>query len=227
MLFFALFFLYLTFPNISLASDGGEVVDETPFTYEKTTEKGPLGWGKINPKWKVCNTGRYQSPIDLTNARVSVIRDQAWTRQYKPAPAVIQNRGHDIMVSWKGGAGKVMIRRTAFKLVQCHWHTPSEHTVNGTSYDMELHMVHMSARGKLAVIAVLYKIGKPNAFLAKLLKGIKTVATEEKNVGILDPREIRFQTKKFYRYIGSLTVPPCTEGVIWTIVKRVNTISLE
>ncbi|CAN8325444.1 unnamed protein product [Cochlearia groenlandica] len=223
---FALFILYLSLPNISFAHDG-EVDDETPFTYEKTTEKGPEGWGKINPKWKVCNVGKYQSPIDLSNERVSLIRDQAWTRQYKPAPAVIVNRGHDVMVSWKGDAGKIIIRRTEYKLVQCHWHSPSEHTVNGTRYEMELHMVHTTAKGKTAVIGVLYKIGKPNPFLAKLLKGIKELGKKEINIGIVDPRDIRFQTKKFYRYIGSLTVPPCTEGVIWTVVKRVNTISKE
>ncbi|CAN6818654.1 unnamed protein product [Brassica oleracea] len=207
--------------------DFGATNDETSFTYEKNPEKGPEGWGKINPHWKTCNIGKFQSPIDLTNTRVSIIRDEAWRRQYKPAPAVIVNRGHDVMVSWKGDAGKITIRRTEYKLVQCHWHSPSEHTVNGTRYDMELHMVHTSAGGKTVVIGVLYKLGKPNEFLTRLLDGIKTVGKEERDLGIVDPRTIRFQTKKFYRYIGSLTVPPCTEGVIWTVVKRVNTISME
>ena len=72
--------------------------DETLFTYEQNPEKGPEGWSKINPHWKVCNNGKLQSPIDLTNARVSLIHDEAWRREYKPAPAVIMNRGHDVMV---------------------------------------------------------------------------------------------------------------------------------
>ncbi|KAH0915150.1 hypothetical protein HID58_029596 [Brassica napus] len=159
---FALFFLYLSFSNISLAR-GAEVDDETPFTYERNPEKGPEGWGKINPHWKTCNTGKFHlRSISLTQ-----------------------------------------------------------------DYDMELHMVHTSAGGKTAVIGVLYKLDKPNEFLTRLLDGIKTVGKEERDLGIVDPRTIRFQTKKFYRYIGSLTVPPCTEGVIWTVVKRVNTISME
>ncbi|XP_033142757.1 alpha carbonic anhydrase 4 [Brassica rapa] len=164
---FALFFLCLSFPSISLANDA-EADDETLFTYEQNPEKGPEGWSKINPHWKVCNNGKLQSPIDLTNARVSLIHDEAWRREYKPAPAVIMNRGHDVMVSWKGDAGKITIRQMEFKLVQCHWHSPSEHTVNGTRYDLELHMVHTSARGRIAVIGVLYKLGKPNEFLTRV-----------------------------------------------------------
>ncbi|CAN8232417.1 unnamed protein product, partial [Cochlearia groenlandica] len=223
--FLALFFIYLSFLNISLALN--EVGDETPFTYEQSTKKGPQVWGQINPQWKVCNTGKFQSPIDLTNKRVNVIYDQAWKKQYKPALATIINRGHDIMVSWKEDAGKIIINNTEFKLAQCHWHSPSEHTINGTRYDLELHMVHTSAQGQTAVIGVLYRLGKPDEFLTKLLSGIKSVGKEEKNVEVLDPQQIRFLTRKFYRYIGSLTVPPCTEGVIWTVVKRVNTISME
>ncbi|KFK28694.1 hypothetical protein AALP_AA7G034200 [Arabis alpina] len=224
---FAIFFFFLSsFPN-NLHAHDLEVDDETPFTYEHT-EKGPEGWGKIDPHWRICNTGKFQSPIDLTNQRVSLINYGAWSRQYQPALASLKNRGHDIMVSWKGDAGKITIRQKEFKLVQCHWHSPSEHTVNGTRYDMELHMVHQSDRGKLAVIGVLFKLGQPNKFLTKLLNGIKAIGKEEINIGIVNPHDIiRFQTRKFYRYIGSLTVPPCTEGVIWTVVKRVNTISAE
>ena len=86
-------YTYIYIYDVTLETD-----DETSFTYEKNPEKGPEGWGKINPHWKTCNIGKFQSPIDLTNTRVSIIRDEAWRRQYKPAPAVIVNRGHDVMV---------------------------------------------------------------------------------------------------------------------------------
>ncbi|KAL1205343.1 Alpha carbonic anhydrase 4 [Cardamine amara subsp. amara] len=223
---FAVFFIYLSFPIILHAHSHGEAGHKMLYTYKQKTDNGPAEWGKINPDWKVCNTGKIQSPIDLTNERVSLIHDQAWKREYKPAPAVIINRGHDIMASWKEDAGKMTIHQTDYKLVQCHWHSPSEHTINGTSYDLELHMVHTSAEGKTAVIGVLYKLGEPDEFLTKLLNGIKEVKKNEINVGLVDPRDIRFHTK-IYRYIGSLTAPPCTEGVIWNIVKRVNTVSME
>ena len=68
------------------------------FTYKQKTEKGPAEWGKLDPQWKVCSTGKIQSPIDLTDERVSLIHDQALSKHYKPASAVIQSRGHDVMV---------------------------------------------------------------------------------------------------------------------------------
>ncbi|KAF8096133.1 hypothetical protein N665_0317s0039 [Sinapis alba] len=218
-LFLAFFSLYLSLSSISVA--------ETPYTYDQNPDNGPKGWSKLDDQWKTCNNGKIQSPIDLTNARVSRAHDETWKTHHKPAEALIMSRGHDIMVSWNGDAGKMMIHHTEFKLVQCHWHSPSEHTVNGTRYDMELHMVHTSAEGQTAVIAVLYKLGRPNEFLTTLQNEIKTVGKEEKKIGIVDPRTIGFHTDKFYRYVGSLTSPPCTEGVIWTVVKRVNTVSME
>ncbi|XP_023633820.1 alpha carbonic anhydrase 4 [Capsella rubella] len=224
---FSLLFIGLHVPNVLLvyARELGHDHKEI-FTYKQKTDKGPEGWGKINPDWKVCNTGKLQSPIDLTNERVSLVHDQPWNMDYKPAPAVIVNRGHDIMVSWKEDAGKVTIHQTDYKLVQSHWHSPSEHTINGTRYDLELHMVHTSAQGKNAVIGLLYKLGEPNEFLAKLLDGIKGVEKKEKNIGMVDPREIKFHSK-IYRYMGSLTAPPCTEGVLWTVLTKVETVSME
>ncbi|XP_010555357.1 PREDICTED: alpha carbonic anhydrase 4 [Tarenaya hassleriana] len=215
------------FYNVCLATiDNAEVEDESPFTYELGSEKGPEKWGNINPQWEVCQTGKFQSPIDLTSSRVSVLRqDDLWLRSYKPAIGVIKNRGHDIMLSWKEDVGKITINGSDYKLVQCHWHSPSEHTVNGTRFVMELHMVHTNPQGKIAVIGVLYRFGVPDPFLSRLLNGIRSVDKEEINMGIVDPRHIRYLSRKFYRYVGSLTVPPCTEGVIWTVVKRVNTVS--
>ncbi|KAG6771840.1 hypothetical protein POTOM_023232 [Populus tomentosa] len=94
-------------------------------------------------------------------------------------------------------------------------------------YDMELHMLHTTSEQKIAVIGYLYKIGKPDAFLSKLLNDIMSMTDQilKRNIGIVDPREIKFGGKKYYRYMGSLTTPPCKQGVIWTINKKIRTIS--
>ena len=212
----------LTFCNARKA----EVDDESPFNYEGGSEKGPGKWGHINSTWKVCDTGKFQSPIDLLHERAKLYPELGkLKRNYKPAIAEIVNRGHDIQVRWKGDAGKININGSDHKLLQCHWHSPSEHTLNGTKFDMEMHAVHNNSLGRIAVIGVLYKFGRPDPFLEKVMPHLKTVGEKGIDLGRLDPRVIIFGTKKYYRYLGSLTVPPCTEGVTWTIVKKVRTVS--
>ncbi|XVF75744.1 hypothetical protein PTKIN_Ptkin13bG0211700 [Pterospermum kingtungense] len=212
---------------IAIASSA-EVDNETPFTYTEGTGKGPNEWGHINPHWKLCDTGKLQSPIDLLSENVQVLPSLGkLKRDYKPASAVVKNRGHDITVRWKGEAGKININGTDYKLLQCHWHSPSEHTFNGTRYDLELHIVHLSAYKEIAVISIVYKYGRPDRFLSRLFHHIKTIRNEERNLGIVNPGDIKFGSRKYYRYVGSLTVPPCSEGVVWTIVKKVRTVSRE
>ncbi|KAI5682809.1 hypothetical protein M9H77_04037 [Catharanthus roseus] len=202
-------------------------LDENSFTYENETDNGPAKWGHIDPNWQVCETGKLQSPIDLLDQRVQVFPKLGkLKRLYKPAPAVLKNRGHDISVMWKGDAGRIVINGTDYKLSQCHWHSPSEHTVNGTRYNLELHLVHKNSYGQLAVIGILYKLGHPDTFLAELLRHV-TTAHGEIELGVVSPGEIKFGSRKYYRYIGSLTVPPCTEGVLWTILNKVRTVSRE
>lgn len=213
--------------RFSIAAES-EVDDETQFTYTEGTGKGPKRWGQISPHWKVCGNGKIQSPIDLLDHRVQVFPSLGkLKRDYKPAPTVVTNRGHDITVKWKQDAGEIKINGTAYKLQQCHWHSPSEHTFNGSRYDLELHMVHSSSSGEIAVVGIVYKYGHPDRFLSMLFHHIKSVGNEEIDLGIVNPGTIKFGSRKYYRYIGSLTVPPCTEGVIWTIVKKVRTVSRE
>lgn len=224
---FILYFVIIFFSATSIRAQ--EVEDEREFDYGENSEKGPKMWGKLKKEWDACKNGEMQSPIDMSHERVRIIRKPE-KRHYKTCNATVKNRGHDISVQWHGDAGSVLINGTNYPLQQAHWHSPSEHTVNGRRYEMEMHMVHLNenATNKIAVTAVLYKIGKPDPFLSKLIRNISSMIDkkdEVKNAGMIDPREIKIGSRKYYRYMGSLTVPPCTEGVIWTIKKKVRTVS--
>ncbi|KAG5242627.1 alpha carbonic anhydrase [Salix suchowensis] len=239
--FFLIFLISLILSSTftALASASGRELGSKPatndtvvFSYIEATGRGPSKWGQLDPKWKACGDGKSQSPIDLLHKKVKVLcghQDQL-RRDYKPANATIISRGHDIMVSWKGDAGKISINGTDYNLQHSHWHVPSEHTINGKKFDLELHIVHVNSLGEAAaVVGILYKYGKPDPFLSKvfLFPSIKSVTKQEKSLGILDPNKIVFGSRKSYRYIGSLSTPPCSEGVIWTVVKKVRTVSRE
>lgn len=212
-----------------------EVEDEREFDYTKGSEMGPEHWGDLHPEWMACKNGTMQSPIDMSNQRVELVpSSKRIRRNYKPQNATVNNRGHDIMLQWEGDAGSIMINGTEFDLQQAHWHSPSEHTINGRRYAMELHMVHRSVdvnmNERIAVISVLYKIGSPDPFLSQLAANISSLRNqgdEHRHAGVINPNEIKISGRRFYKYIGSLTVPPCTEGVVWTISKKIRTISMD
>ncbi|KAJ4706332.1 Alpha carbonic anhydrase [Melia azedarach] len=202
--------------------------DETVFSYEEGSDTGPEKWGTLNPEWRLCGKGKYQSPIDILKQSVRLVPGLGKLKKYyKKAPAVVVNRGHDISVRWTEDAGNIEINGTYYNLIQCHWHAPAEHIFNGSRHDLELHIVHETSDGKTAVIAILYKYGRPDSFLSKLLPHIKSIGREEKELGIVNPGDINFGSRKYYRYVGSITIPPCTEGVVWTILKKVRTVSRE
>ncbi|KAE8690422.1 hypothetical protein F3Y22_tig00110895pilonHSYRG00365 [Hibiscus syriacus] len=130
--------------NVSIASFD-EAEDETVFTYIEGTDKGPKEWGKLDPHWKLCDTRKLQSPIDIPSGKLQLVPSLGKLKMnYNPVPAVLKNRGHDIK------------------------HSPSEHTFNGTRYALELHMVHKSDHGEMAVTAVVYKYGRPDPFLSRV-----------------------------------------------------------
>ncbi|XP_024982440.1 alpha carbonic anhydrase 7-like [Cynara cardunculus var. scolymus] len=223
---FLLFMLIFSHPSTTQAQ---EVEDEREFDYARGSHMGPEKWGAIKKEWSLCSNGTMQSPIDMSSRRVAMVATSTKLyRNYKPRNATINNRGHDIMLQWEGDAGSIRISGTNYALKQAHWHSPSEHTINGRRYDMELHMVHVSIDYKIAVIAVLYNIGKPDSFLSKLAVNISSMIDEKGehgHSGIISPKEIQMSSRRYYRYVGSLTVPPCTEGVVWTISRKIRTVS--
>ncbi|GMI92130.1 alpha carbonic anhydrase 2 [Hibiscus trionum] len=223
------FFIVLVLHSFSATSH--EVKDEREFSYSATSPRGPARWGEIHAEWGACSHGKMQSPIDMSSERVDMIsRLGSFKRSYKLTYAVLRNRGHDMMLRFEAEAGCIEINGTVYALRQCHWHSPSEHTINRIRYDLELHLVHESADGRIAVVGILYKIGAPDSFLSSLtddLAAVTDITGGERDVGVIDPRVIKIGSGEFYRYIGSLTVPPCTENVLWNIAKKVRTVTWE
>ncbi|KAJ4911226.1 Alpha carbonic anhydrase 5 [Raphanus sativus] len=213
------------------APPGGEVEDETEFSYEAKGPKGPAKWGTLKKEWKLCGIGKLQSPINLTDENVKVTSKLGSLRsRYLPSNATIKNRGHDIMLEFKGGNKGIgiTIRGIKYKLQQLHWHSPSEHSINGKRYALEEHMVHQSKSGRFAVVAFLYNIGEPDPFLLSLeehLNKITDTHESEDYVGMIDPKKLTFESKQHYRYLGSLTTPPCSEPVIWSVSRKIRTVT--
>ncbi|KAH7662838.1 Carbonic anhydrase alpha-class protein [Dioscorea alata] len=224
-----LFFLLFFFISCPPKTSSQEVEDEREFSYIEGSSNGPEHWGELHEEWKACGKGDMQSPIDLIHERLRVVPTLGrLKRSYKPSNATIKNRGHDIMLEWEGDAGSLWINGSEYLLKQCHWHAPSEHTVNGKRFALEVHMVHQRTDGKIAVVGIMYKIGRPDSFIKELEERINEVEVtreDEINVGVIDPRHVKIGSRKYYGYMGSLTTPPCTQGVTWTIVNKIRTAS--
>ncbi|KAM1757368.1 hypothetical protein ACFX11_006628 [Malus domestica] len=208
-----------------------EVEDQREFNYEEDSEKGPVRWGEIRQDWSMCSKGSMQSPIDLLDDRVELVSHLGILKSnYRPCNATLNNRGHDMMLKWEADPGFILLNGTLYKLKQCHWHASSEHTINGKRFDLEVHLVHESATGNIAVTGILYRIGAPDPFLSSImdyLADVSDTTEDEEVVGMVDPRQMKTSSTKYYRYIGSLTTPPCTQNVIWTIAREVSTVSEE
>ncbi|CAN6559839.1 unnamed protein product [Malus baccata var. baccata] len=219
LILFCSFLVVLVLLNSCQASSD-EVEDEREFNYKEDSEKGPARWGEIRQEWSMCSKGSMQSPIDLLDDRVEVVSNFGILQgSYRPCNATLKNRGHDMMLKWEADAGFIQLNGTLYKLKQCHWHSSSEHTINGKS-----------STGKIAVTGILYKIGAPDPFLSSMMDYLAEVSgtsEEEEAVGTVDPKKIKTRSTKYYRYIGSLTIPPCTQNVTWTIVQEVRTVSEE
>ncbi|XVE75560.1 hypothetical protein DITRI_Ditri12bG0103300 [Diplodiscus trichospermus] len=197
------------------------------FNYDEGSGKGPSRWGSLEPEWQTCSTGQSQSPIDIpANAQISLTLGDL-QRSYVSRPAVLRNRKHDIAVFWDGDAGKINIDGTDYNLIQCHWHSPSEHTILGTRFDLEIHIVHQNAQDEIAVVSMVFQFGQADPFLTTLLPFIKRLGGGELELGNVNPVDIGFLGRKYYRYTGSLSTPPCTEGVVWTVFPEVKTVSTE
>lgn len=180
-------------------------------------ESGPEHWGAISGDYAACSQGKTQSPIDISTTKDEPLADISFA--YKPSKTNIINNGHTIQVNYDEGSS-ITLNGAQYNLAQFHFHDPSEHTVGGKPFAMEIHLVHKNAKGELAVVGVLIKEGMENAALAETWKSLPKKADEKMTLKAgINAEDILPKDRAYYRYSGSLTTPPCSEGVNWLVLK--------
>ena len=186
----------------------------------------PAQWGGLSPDFKTCAIGVEQTPIDLRGAIKAA--PGPVTFGYRTMPLTILNNGHTIQVNTPPG-NKIGIGGTEYELLQFHFHHPSEHLLEGKSLAMELHFVHKAVNGALAVVGVFLQPGAANPALNAVWDAMPAKAGPAhlvKDVTI-EPGRLLPEERGYFRYMGSLTTPPCSEGLTWTVFRTPVQVSPE
>jgi carbonic anhydrase len=212
---------------VVLGSVGPRAQWRTQWSYEGAN--GPEHWGDLEPEYAACNTGKEQSPIDIRNPSKTQL--PAIRFEYKSGPLKVMNNGYTaVRVNYAPGNGNFLIvGDQRYELTQFHFRHPSEESIHGKAYDMVAHLMHESRDGKIAGVAVLLKAGRANAIVQQLWEHMpKTPGKEEVIAGVeVNPAGLLPRDTSSYIYRGSLTAPPCTEGVTWFVLRTPMDISAE
>lgn len=211
-LWMAVLGLGLLAPQVSFTQQASE-----HWSYDGKT--GPLNWGRLDPAYAACSHGKEQSPIDIRGAHLDKSL-QPIEFHYVAGSMTLLNNGHTVEVTPPAGS-YIVVGGTHYDLVEFHFHHPGEEAVKGQLPDMDAHLVHKSADGKIAVIAVRLNEGPANALLAALWPQLpKTVGATGKTTELMSPAGLLPSDRGYWTYEGSLTTPPCTEGVRWFVMEQ-------
>jgi carbonic anhydrase len=194
---------------------------QTTTSWEYEGKRGALNWGKLDPAYRACSKGHEQSPIDIRGARLNKAL-QPVEFHYIAGAVTEVNDGHTVVVHVNSGS-YIMAGGVRYELVEFDFHHPSETAVKGKLADMEIHLLHKSADGKLAVVAVRLNedVNTPNAVLAMLWPHLpKTAGASEKVSEEVNPGGLLPADRGYWTYQGSLSTPPCTEGVRWFVFEQ-------
>lgn len=179
-------------------------------------ETGPDHWGELDPAARACKIGTQQSPIDLHDpVSAFIATPQIDWREVQTAELV--NNGHTLQMNL-ANAGGIVREGKLYKLIQFHFHTPSEHTINGRYFPMEAHFVHQASDGTLAVIGVMFSEGANNAHLDPIWWAAPNMPGKAAVAFPFDPTDLLPKNRASMWYEGSLTTPPCSEIVDWTVL---------
>ncbi|MTD39620.1 carbonic anhydrase [Erwinia sp. CPCC 100877] len=216
--------MYKILPALLLSLSACALANTTPhWSYEG--KGGPENWGDLSDSFVTCKTGKFQSPVDIHNtidAKLPPLH-----LDFHTVAETLVNNGHSIQIT-VDDEDDFQLDNETFVLRQYHFHAPSENMIDGKRYPLEAHFVHTNDKGEIAVLAVMFTVGAENSALTPIIESIP----KEKNRVV--PVAKRFDMTPlfpadlhYYRFSGSLTTPPCTEGVRWLVLKDTVTLSRE
>lgn len=221
-------------PVVRLQPKGGKGAEKTakkdpkpeargPWAYQGPS--GPAHWHELNPEFKQCGVGQRQSPIDIRDG-IPVELDPIQFDYKLSAFRVIDN-GHTVQVNVEPG-NRIVVNGRRYDLVGFHFHRPSEERLNGRQFEMVAHLVHKDLEGKLAIVAVLIEEGKGHPIVQQVWNNLPLEKhTEQAGLQGLDLLQLLPEDRRYVTYMGSLSTPPCTEGVLWMVMKKPVSVSAQ
>ncbi|KAL7096607.1 hypothetical protein ACP275_10G089300 [Erythranthe tilingii] len=216
-----------------------KVADDKPLQFTYSGATGPDKWAGLNPNFSLCASGRSQSPVDIVTEKAVMNNElKPLVRDYRPTVdnVTLVDYKFTVGIEYPEHTGSIIVDNKQYSFKQMHWHSPSEHRINGHRFAAEMHMVHVADDGKVAVVGTLFKNGRPDPILQKIHKELNELAYNVKSneeatsrivFGPFHTTELTKTPNKYYKYIGSFSAPPCTENVIYLILANVRSISSE
>ncbi|QNI30681.1 carbonic anhydrase family protein [Alloacidobacterium dinghuense] len=193
-------------------------------TWDYSNLHGPSHWAELGPEFAPCANGHHQSPIDIRNPQSADLPPIQFN--YNPSPLDIIDNGHTVMIIYAPGSF-ITVGGKRYELRQFHFHRPSEERINGVDYEIGAHLVHADQQGHLAVVAVLLQKGEDNPLVHELWEDIPKEKDKEEHLNNIqiDLAKLLPADRGYYTFDGSLTTPPCSEGVTWYVLKHPVTVT--
>ncbi len=184
----------------------------------------PEKWGELAPDYATCKSGRNQSPVNIDRSYNAPL--DALGLHYAAVAADVIDNGHTVQVTPQSESSYLQLAGARYTLKQFHFHAPSENQIKGKSFPLEGHFVHADKDGNLLVLAVMFKVGKQNPQLDGVLNALGGSAGESRKLErLVNAAALLPKQRGYYRFAGSLTTPPCSEGVTWIVLKTPMTLS--
>ena len=196
-----------------------------PAQWDYQGDGGPQAWAQLNSEFATCSSGKRQSPIDIRDG-IKVQLD-AVQFDYRPSAVRVVDNGHTVQVN-VGAGNFIEVTGRRFELLQFHFHRPSEERIDGRLFDMVVHLVHTDVGGRLAVVAVLLDRGSAQPLVQAVWNNLPLEKGDEVVARLpMDLNELLPTDRSYYTYMGSMTTPPCSEGVLWMVMKNPVPVSAE
>jgi carbonic anhydrase len=184
---------------------------------------GPQAWASLKPEFSLCASGQRQSPIDIRGGLAVDLEPVRF--DYQASRFAVVDNGHTVQVNLAQG-NAIEVGGKRYELLQFHFHRPSEERIDGRQFEMSLHLVHKNDQGQLAVVGLLFDKGPAQAVLQQVWNNLPLERNEENPASTpIELNELLPNDRRYYTYMGSLTTPPCSEGVKWIVMRQPVTLT--